>query len=54
MVAPAQTYDSLAALTEGAAREEPRAPPACRLHARVRPHRQQGLAYHGPVDPLTG
>jgi hypothetical protein len=36
MLAPTQTYDSLSALTEGAARAAPRAPPARRLHARVR------------------
>jgi hypothetical protein len=36
MPAPAQTYVSLAASSEGAARAEPRAHPACRLHARVR------------------
>ena len=35
-LAPAQTYASLATLPEGAARAAPRAPPACRLHARVR------------------
>ena len=34
--APAQTYASLAAPSAGAARTEFRAPPACRLHARVR------------------
>jgi hypothetical protein len=36
MVAPAQTYVSLAAPPEGAARAAPRATPARRLHARVR------------------
>ncbi len=36
MPAPAQTYASLAALEEGAARAESRAGPARRLHARVR------------------
>jgi hypothetical protein len=36
MVAPAQTYASSAAPSEGAAHPELRAPPACRLHARVR------------------
>ena len=36
MPTPAQTYASLAALTEGAARAEIGAPPARRLHARVR------------------
>jgi hypothetical protein len=34
MVAPAQTYASSAAPSEGAAHPELRAPPACRLHAR--------------------
>jgi hypothetical protein len=35
MPAPAQTYASFEAPPEGAARTEFRAPPACRLHARV-------------------
>jgi hypothetical protein len=39
MPAAAQTYASLAALYEGAARAELRAPPARRLHARVRQRR---------------
>jgi hypothetical protein len=46
MLAPAQTYASLAALAEGAARAELRAPPACRLHARVR----QQAARTSPVS----
>ena len=40
MPAPAQTFASLAARWEGAGRAERRAPPARRLHARVRPHRK--------------
>jgi hypothetical protein len=35
MLAPAQIIASLAAPPEGAARAEPGAYPACRLHARV-------------------
>ena len=47
------------ALTEGAARTGPRAPAACRLHARVRHHSDQNLVVlnnhieespHGPHD----
>jgi hypothetical protein len=41
MLAPAQTFASLVALTEGAARAAPRAGPARRLHARVRPRETQ-------------
>jgi len=41
MLAPTQTFASLAAPPEDAARAEPRALPACRLHARVR---QRSLA----------
>jgi hypothetical protein len=41
--APAQTDASLAAPSEGAARAEPRAHPARRLHARVR--RRPDLAH---------
>jgi hypothetical protein len=37
--APAQTYASLEAPPEGSAHTEIPAGPACRLHARVRPHR---------------
>jgi len=35
MPEPTQTYASLTAPSDSAAREEPRAPVACRLHARV-------------------
>ncbi len=47
MPAPAQTYASLAAFTEGAARAESGAPPALRLHAQVRRRR----AEVSPVAP---
>ena len=36
MPEPTQTYASLTAPSDSAAREEPRAPVACRLHARGR------------------
>jgi len=45
MLAPTQTYGSLAAPPEGAAHTEPRAVPACRLHARVRQQPRDSIHY---------